>query len=87
MVYGKIKQINEYANENEMKLNFSKTKFIIFNPTLKHDFEAGLNVDGNEVESVENMVLTITADVKWRTNTDEMTKKIHGKLWILKRQH
>ena len=57
MVYGKIKQINEYANENEMKLNFSKTKFITFNPTLKYDFEAGLNVDGKEVESVENMKL------------------------------
>ena len=88
VVYGKIKQINEYANENEMKLNFSKTKFITFNPTLKYDFEAGLNVDGKEVESVENMKLlglTITTDMKWRTNTDVMTKKAYGKLWILKR--
>ena len=88
MVYKQIQKIHQYANENEMKMNFSKTKFITFNPTINFDFEAGLEVADHEIESVEKMRLlglTLTNDLKWRTNTEEMVKKAYGKLWIIKR--
>ena len=61
-----------------MKMNFSKTKFITFNRTIKFDFEAGLEVADHEIESVEKMRLlglTLTNDLKWRTNTEEMIRK------------
>ena len=38
LVYKQISEVQDYASENEMKLNFSKTKFMGFNPTLNHDF-------------------------------------------------
>ena len=71
-----------------MKLNFSKTKFITFNSTINFDFEAGLTLGDKEIESVDQMKLlglTVTNDLKWRTNTHEMVKKAYSKLWILKR--
>ena len=78
LVYKQIQKIHQYANENEMKMNFSKTKFITFNPTINFDFEAGLEVADHEIESVEKMRLlglTLTNDLKWRTNTEEMIRK------------
>ena len=49
-----------------------------FNPTIKHDFEAGLTVDGREVESVEKMKLlglTLTPDMKWRKTQRKLLRK------------
>ena len=88
LVYSQLHQIHQYANDHEMKLNFSKTKFITFNSTINFDFEAGLTLGDKEIESVDQMKLlglTVTNDLKWRTNTDEMVKKAFSKLWILKR--
>ena len=88
LVYSQLHQIHQYANDHEMKLNFSKTKFITFNSTINFDFEAGLTLGDKEIESVDKMKLlglTVTNDLKWRTNTDEMVKKAYSKLWILKR--
>ena len=37
-VYEQIQKIRNYSEENEMKLNLSKTKFMLFNPTKNFDF-------------------------------------------------
>ena len=69
-------------------LNFSKTKFILFNPTHNYDFQPGFTLDGQEIEAVDKMKilgLTVTNDLKWKSNTDEMTKKAYKKLWIIRR--
>ena len=88
MVYDQINKIHAFANENEMRMNFSKTKFIIFNPASSYDFQPGLTVGKNDLEYVDKMKLlglTLTSDLKWKENTVEMIKKANKKLWMLKR--
>ena len=45
-------------------------------------------MDGNEIETVDQMKLLgliLTNDLKWKQNTDFMTKKAYVKLWVVKR--
>jgi hypothetical protein len=37
-VYDQITEIQEYASDNQMKLNIAKCKFMLFNPTQNYDF-------------------------------------------------
>ena len=67
LVYKQISEVQDYANENEMKLNFSKKIIMVFNPTLNHDFVPELTSGENEVETLEQMKLlglTVTNDLK-----------------------
>ena len=45
----------QYADDNDMKINFKKTKAMIFNPCTSIDFQPELVVDGHEIEVVEEM--------------------------------
>ena len=67
--------IQNYATANEMKLNFKKCKFMLFNPTLNYDFIPEYEVEGNSFETVEEMRLlglTIRNDLKWQANTEDI---------------
>ena len=71
-----------------MKMNFAKTKFISFNPTINFDFEARLDINGKEIETVDEMKLLgikNTNDLKWRKNRDELTRRAYSKLWMIRR--
>ena len=71
-----------------MKVNFAKTKFMVFNPTTKHDFVPEYVSGENEVETLEQIKLlgvTVTNDLKWKTNTENITKKAYSRLWIIRR--
>ena len=56
-VYEEILQIEEYAAEHEMRLNVAKSKFMFFNPTENFDFTPKFEIDGNEIETMEEMKL------------------------------
>ena len=56
-VYNQIIQIKEYAVGNEMKLNCGKSKFMFFNPTYNFDFEPCMQIEGQHVDTVEEMRL------------------------------
>ena len=88
VVYNQILKIKEYADENQMMINFPKTKFLLFNPTKIYDFIPELTMDGHEIETVEEMKLLgliITNDLSWTRNTEEMTRKGYSRLWMVKR--
>ena len=71
-----------------MKLNNKKCKFMIFNPTIVYDFLPEMEIEGNHLETLDEMKLlglTLTSDLKWKTNTTNMVKKSYSKMWILKR--
>ena len=87
-VYEQIQQIEEYAVVNQMKLNSKKSKFMVFNPTDNFDFEPHYEVEGKEIETVEQMKLLgliISNDLKWKPNTDNMIKKAYARMWMVKR--
>ena len=87
-VYDQIFQIKEYSETNGMKLNLSKTKFMLFNPTENYDFVPNLTIDGITLETSDEMKLlglTIQNDLSWKSNTCSLIKRAYKKLWAIKR--
>ena len=83
-----IDQLCNYANENEMRLNTDKTKAMLFNTAKNWDFLPEIQVDGQNLEVVEEYKLLgmmITSDLKWDTNTEYITKKAFSRLWMIRR--
>ena len=80
--------IQNYAVKNQMVLNTKKTKAMIFNNGKSMDFMPTLEVQGCEIEVVEEMRLLgliIRSDLKWSSNSEHITLKAFGRLWILRR--
>ena len=87
-VQDQLKEIVEYAKNNEMKVNKKKTKVMLFNSARKRDFTPRLKLENSDIEVVEQLKLLgvqITNDLKWDANTLFITKKAYNKLWILRR--
>ena len=87
-VYEQLQKIQEYASDNEMKLNCKKSKFMLFNPTQNFDFVPEFEIEGNLVETQEEMKILgiiISNTLSWRSNTDNMCKKAYSRLWMIKR--
>ena len=58
----------DYAATNEMKINYKKSKAIIFNPCTSIDFSPEISIEQNDLEVVEEvrlLGLMITSDLKW----------------------
>ena len=87
-VYNQLLKTEEYARSNYMKLNFKKTKVMLFNPCWSIDFMPHLEVENHELELMEEMRLLgviIQSDIKWGANTDHIVKKASSKLWVIRR--
>ena len=87
-VLQQLRKNKQYADENEMKINFKKTKMMLFNPCTSIDYLPQFAFDDQELEVVEEMRvlgITITSDMKWATNTHNMVTRANKKLWVLRR--
>ena len=87
-VYKQIENIKAYAMDHEMKVNVEKCKFILFNPTHNFDFKPDLEINGQQLETMEEMKilgLTLRNDLSWKTNTNIMVNKAYKRLWIITR--
>ena len=61
---------------------------MLFNPTLYYDFVPKFEVQGGEIDTLEEMKLlglVIRNDLSWKSNTEQMTKRAYNRLWMLKR--
>lgn len=71
-----------------MKLNFKKTKLILFNPGISRDFLPKFNLNKNNIEMVKEVKLlgvVIRSDLSWSANTDHIVTRANSKLWFLRR--
>ena len=87
-VFKQLCDIEKYATENNMKINFSKTQLMLFNPCHSIDFYPEMCMEGQQVELVSEkklLGLIIRSDLKWSSNTSNMTSKAFKRLWILRR--
>ena len=78
----------KYAIENEMDINYKKTKLMLFDPCKSIDFMPAMEVGGDQLEEVDELHLLgvkISSDLKWSKNTEEVVKRASNKLWILRR--
>ena len=87
-VLQELLKTKQYADDNDMKINFKNAKAMIFNPCTSIDFQPELVVDGHEIEVVEEMRVLgviVTSDMKWAANTHHMVTRANKKLWVLRR--
>ena len=87
-VYTQLQKTMEYADQNEMKINFKKTKTMVFNPCTSIDFLPEFTLDNNEIVVVDELRLLgliIRSDLKWVSNTEQIVKKANKRLWIIRR--
>ena len=87
-VQNQLLKTQSYAIDNEMKINTSKTKAMLFNPARSMDCMPQLNLDGQEIDLVEEMRvlgLVIRSDLKWSSNTHNMVVKGFKRIWMLRR--
>ena len=50
-----LKELEEYATTNEMKINQNKTKLMLFNPCKIYEFQPDMYIDGVKIEVVKEM--------------------------------
>ena len=87
-VYKQLQRVESYACDNDMKVNYKKTKLILFNPCKNIDFMPEFNINDNNLEVVKEIKLLgiiIQSDMKWTSNTKNMILKANKRLWILRR--
>ena len=87
-VYKQLQRTEEYARQNEMIINYEKTKLMVFNPCKMVDFRPELEVGDDQLQLVDEMKLlgvTIRSDLKWVSNTKDIVKRALNKLWIIRR--
>ena len=87
-LYKQVENIVNYTKENEMKINKSKTKVMLFNTKTSKDFTPDIVIEDKQIEVVEKLKLLgviISNDLKWDENTEYITKRGYNKLWVLRR--
>ena len=87
-VFQKLVETQSYCEQNEMKINFAKTKMMVFNQSKTIDFEPSFALEGEQIELISEVKLLglhISNDMRWNTNTTYMIKKASRRLWILRR--
>ena len=87
-VWKQLQKTGNYAKDNKMKLNFKKTKVMLFNSCKKWDFMPELEIEGNQLELAEEMKIlgiVVRADMKWSSNTKHIVEKGYTRLWMLRR--
>ena len=71
-----------------MKVNYRKTRLMVFNPGKIRDYFPRFEFNKMELEVVEEVKLLgviISSDLSWGPNTDYMVQKANRKLWYLRR--
>ena len=83
-----LNEINKWTTNQKMLLNTKKTKAMIINFTHKHKFTTRLKLDQANIEIVDHMKIlgtTVTNDLNWNINTQEIIKKVNKRMLLLKR--
>ena len=86
-LFQQLKKTQLYSEQNDMKINFKKTKVMVFNPTTIK-FSPTFELEGQDIEIISEIKLLglhISNDMKWKKNTCSIIQRASKKLWILRR--
>jgi hypothetical protein len=82
-VLKQLKETESYATENKMKVNYKKTKVMLFNNCKKWDFMPNMEMEGHQLELAEEMKVlgvVLRSDMKWSSNTKYIVDKAYSRL-------
>ena len=83
-----VYELQKYAKDHGMKINYDKTKQMLFNTAKTIDVLPQVHLkDDNYVELVDETKLLgmmITSDLKWKTNTNKLVAKAYQRVWMLR---
>ena len=88
LVFKQLQDTETYAANTSMKINFSKTQLMTFNPCWSTEFQPQMSIDSKDLEVVtEKKLLGITLrnDLKWSSHTVNIIRNASKRLWILRR--
>ena len=81
-----LKKVEQWTFQNKGKLNVQKTKTMIFNFCLDHQFQTRLYVENTLLETIRETKLlgtVITDDLKWHGNTQMLVRKGYTRMQII----
>ena len=87
-VFSQLINTESYAQENGMKVNYNKTKLMVFNPGKVRDFHPKFNLGNKQIDLVEETKLlgvVLRSDLSWSSNTEYIVSRANKKLWFLRR--
>ena len=83
-----VKNVQNFAVDNFMKLNTKKTNIMLFTRAKKYDFQPELYIDNdllNVVEVTKLLGVMISSDLKWKENVQYIVSRCMKRLWMLRR--
>ena len=89
LLQNQLYKVEKFSVDNQMKINESKSKVMLFNKSKSYDFLPEFSFRcGNNLEVIEQTRLLgveLTSDLKWFKNTASILKKAMSKMWLLRR--
>ena len=83
-----INRISKWTEENQMLLNESKSKYMIFNYCTSYQFRTRLVINNSLLEQVSEtrlLGLIVQDDLSWRSNTESLVKRAYARMIILRK--
>ena len=82
-------KVEQFSVQNQMKINVSKSKVLLFNKSKSFDFspEFAFN-SGPYLEVIEQthlLGIELTTNLRWSENTKSIFRKAMSKMWLLRR--
>ena len=84
-----LSEISEFTNLHKLKVNETKSKLMVFNPSKNYQFPLEIGFNHSKllevVSSAKILGVIVSNDLKWSLNTEYITKKALSRLWTLRR--
>ena len=83
-----LDSVVNWTDINKMKLNETKTKYMVFNPSRNYQFGVRFQLNGKPLEKVEETTLlgtVISSDLSWASNTNFIVRKSYKRLEIIRK--
>ena len=84
---GHLDKICKWTKENEMKINCTKSNYMIFNFSKNYQFNTRLHMENNllaQVRETKLLGVIIREDLKWHSNTASIVVRCYQRMMILR---
>ena len=83
-----VKSINDWTSKQKMKLNSSKTKYMVINYTNNYQFNTRITLNDSVLDCIDQIRLLgveMTNDLSWKANTATIVRKGFARMTLLRK--